>query len=294
MPVEMHCHTAFSVDAHGTPEALVDVASERGISALAITEHNHLGSLERGRARALERGIRYIPGVELDASWKDRNLHLLALGFDAETPALRARVEENFSTYSLSFELYLEQFEANGLDVTREELTAALAKRYASNPAPVLNQWFARDYFVEKGLFPDKDAAREFLGETKKAIVAAHGPDDLRRRFGTVEATCEIVHGAGGVLVLAHVANYFPGQLEAQVKLIRSLLEVGLDGFELYHPTNVAEAHFDGLVKEAERTGCVVTGGSDCHNASAGGNNALGSSRVPDAILTRLDEALNK
>lgn len=75
MSIEMHCHTLFSVDGRGTPENLVDAAADQGITVLAVTEHNHLGSLRRAKAHAERRGLRYINGIELDARWQNANYH---------------------------------------------------------------------------------------------------------------------------------------------------------------------------------------------------------------------------
>ena len=99
VPIELHCHSLFSVDARGTPEDLVDVAVGRGITAIALTDHNNLGGLSRTEAQAARHGIRFLPGVELDASCKDRSYHFVAIGFDAEDSALTDLVDRNFSVY---------------------------------------------------------------------------------------------------------------------------------------------------------------------------------------------------
>ena len=94
--------------------------------------------------------------------------------------------------------------------------------------------------------------------------------------------------------LLAHVAEYHPGDGEKQIALIHELLDEGLDGFELYHPSNAAEPHFDRLVREAERTGCAISGGSDCHNAIEGGAKGIGCSQVPDRVVETIESALAK
>ena len=292
MPIELHCHSMFSVDARGTPEDLVDVAVERGITGIALTDHNSLGGLARTKAQAARHGIRFLPGVELDAVWKDRSFHFVAIGFDSDDRALNDLVDRNFSAYEHAFRLYLAEFPTLGYPDLGPRLLEALPERYPSHPAPVLNQWFARDVLLEQGMLAERDDFVGLIGEARKRVVAERGKD-VFRKFADLEETLSAVQGAGGILVLAHVANYLQGDADAQLTLIRGLVGIGLDGFELYHPINRAEPHFDRLVTEAADLNCVVTGGSDCHNASQPDNNPIGCADVPDDVLGRIEETLS-
>ena len=292
MAIELHCHSLFSVDGRGTPEDLVDAAADRGITALALTDHNSLGGVSRARAQADRRGIRFLSGVELDAYWNDRSYHFLAIGFDPEDAALTELADRNFSVYGHSFGLYLEQFPAIGHPDLQAVLREALPDRYPTHPGPVLNQWFARDVLLEQGLLADGEAYTGLIREARSRVVEQRGAD-VFRRFTDLDEALSVVHGAGGILVLAHVANYLQGDAEAQLALVRDGIRFGLDGFELYHPINRAEPHFDRLATLAEEVGCAPTGGSDCHDASQTDKNPIGCADVPDSLLDRIDEALD-
>ena len=291
MPIELHCHSMFSVDARGTPEDLVDVAAGRNITALALTDHNSIGGLSRAEAQASRHGIRFLPGVELDAIWKDRSFHFVAMGFDPKDGPLTDLVDRNFSVYEHAFRLYLAEFPALGYPDLEPRLLEALPHRYPTHPTPVLNQWFARDVLLEQGMLAERDAYAGLVGEARKRVVAERGAD-VFRRFADIGETLSAVHGAGGILVLAHVANYLQGDADAQLTLVRDLVSIGLDGFELYHPMNLAEPHFNRLVAEAADLNCVATGGSDCHDALHADKNLIGCADVSDDLLDRIDEAL--
>ncbi len=293
MPVELHCHTVFSVDGRCTPEQVVDVAAECGITTLSITEHNHLGSLERAAARAAERGIRYLAGVELDADWNGQTYHFLAFGFDVLHPQIRRLIEQNHAKYVSDFDLYVEALEASEHPVTRTRLEAGLAERYPTNPAPAMTQWFARDFLVDQGVFPDANAYNRTLRDLKQKIIYERGPAAFKS-FATFETAAQAVHRAGGVLLLAHVAHNFPGDQAGQIALIDELIEQGMDGFELYHPKNLAEPHFDQIARHAERLGCVISGGSDCHDAPNQWPYPLGSACAPDLIMMMIESALTE
>src|SRR5258705_6559706 len=66
MPVELHCHSAFSfLDGASHPVELAAAAAERGYAALALTDHDGLhGAMEHARACA-GLGIKPITGAEL-------------------------------------------------------------------------------------------------------------------------------------------------------------------------------------------------------------------------------------
>ena len=291
MAVELHCHTLFSVDGHGTPETLVDIAAEQGVTTLSITEHNHLGSLKRACRRSTEQGIRYLTGVELDAVWQGEALHLLAFGFEPDHPDLQALAEENHALYERRFELYLKILAELGYPVSGEDLSQGLARRYPTHPAPVMNQWFAETTLVHQGVFPDRATFRQALAEAKSHLFAGPGPQALGQ-FAPFREVITTVHRAGGVGLLAHVAKYFPGEAERQIALIQALTSAGLDGFELYHPANLAEPHFDRLALEAQISGCLISGGSDCHDASASGPGGIGSAPAPETIVPHLESAV--
>lgn len=261
MRVELHCHSLYSVDGWATPERLAEAAAAAGVRMLALTDHNCVEGLSRCRARAEELGLRFLPGAEFDAAWRNLELHLLAFGFDAMQPAMRRLCERSFAQYARNFERFLPILERR-FGVTRAALAAGLEQRYATRPAPVLNKWFARELLLERGHFPDAaTAAREM------AAVAAEAERDVARpwEWPTAGEVIRTVHAAGGRVLLAHVANYCRGDLRAQSGLLAALLAQGLDGFELYHPANLREPHFAELAVLARRLGCAVSGGTDTH-----------------------------
>lgn len=289
MRIEMHCHTLFSVDGHCTPETVGDVAAERGITTLSIAEHNNMGSLQRAQKHAGEKGIGYISGVEFDGIWEAKNFHFLAYGFDAHNEALISFAERNFGCAERNFSRYLEILERD-YGVKRETLIAGLAKRYPTHPSPVLSLAYANHAMVAGGIFPDIAAAIKMETVINRKVLERWGAEAVEP-YATFEVIRDVVHNAGGIVLLAHVALGNKGNLEKQLPLIRDLTEKGLDGFELYSPFNLSEPHFDELVAESKRLGCAVSGGSDCHNAAEKGS-SFGTVAVPDYVVATIETAL--
>jgi len=292
LTAELHCHSVFSVDGHDTPEEIVEIVAASGYDTLSITDHNHLGSQQRAVEHAKRRSLRYIPGVEIDAGWKGHNHHFLAFGIDWHNPALKRLVDSNTAVYSHYFEVYLRVIESRNLGISRECMLKRLPERYPTHPSPVLNIWFARGVLIEKGVLADMSEFPAFWQDIA-AEVEANGEANTLLSFGTYEETRDAVHEAGGLILLAHVAHYYRGDLVRQLEVINELLQEGCDGFELYHPYNVAESHFNELIREAKRLGCAVSGGSDCHHV-AQGPSVLASCSAPNWVENCLLQKLSE
>lgn len=295
MSIEFHCHTLFSIDGSGTPEALVEAAAERGVTALSITEHNHLGSTARASARASDLGIRYFAGVELNAFFDDRCFDFLGLGVDPECAELQAVAERNHDCYARRFNLLFEELRQLGYPWSREKLEAFLPVRYPTHPAPVLNTYVLDAYTDLQGGLPGypemrKEALDRIAGKDR---YGKPGPDEPGR-FCRFEVARDAVHAAGGVLLLAHVGAQVRNDTTAQAETIRAMLDAGADGFEVYHPKNVMYGDIAALEALARELGCLVSGGSDCHHAPCKPPRELGSCGAPDEIVDRLVAALNQ
>ncbi|PCJ61302.1 MAG: hypothetical protein COA79_06895 [Planctomycetota bacterium] len=296
MSAELHCHSLFSIDGSGSPEELVDVAVENGVTTLGITEHDGYGSLKRAQIRAAERGINYISGLELSASFEDDSFHFLAFGFDPQNKNLLEVCKKHQSFYAINFQPILDKLIERGYDVTKEELDAALPERYPSHPNPVAAQWFARDYLVKKGVFSDAVSARQITDEIKNEIKKSEYEPKTSTNYIPLDKAIKVVHDAGGVLLLAHVGLYYPDNLEKQINLLDKILAIGLDGFELYHPSNLGQKHFSELVKYRDRRDCATSGGSDCHHARSTktAGSGIGELNVPNYVVDTIEKSLLK
>ncbi|MGB9956651.1 CehA/McbA family metallohydrolase [Haloferax prahovense] len=78
LAVDLHVHTDASYDCEMSVEAVLARAAAVGLDAVAITDHDSVGSLPRAFDIAHEYGVRVVPGVEVSTA----DGHLLALGVD--------------------------------------------------------------------------------------------------------------------------------------------------------------------------------------------------------------------
>ena len=104
-----------------------------------------------------------------------------------------------------------------------------------------------------------------FLAKNKKDTEAV-----LPRLFSfrNVKNLIEAIHNAGGIAVLAHPACYWALSLD---KLVKDLMDIGLDGIEVYYPypnlRRFVKFHSaEEVIKLAEKYPQLIkTGGTDFH-----------------------------
>ena len=80
---DLHLNTHYSADACGSPEAMIEAAKRRGLSGIAVTDHNTCDAVNYLTRKGLMRpdgeavdGFLIIPGVEVSTA----DGHLLCLG----------------------------------------------------------------------------------------------------------------------------------------------------------------------------------------------------------------------
>lgn len=80
---DLHLHTHYSADACGSPEAMIEAAKRRGLSGIALTDHNTCDAVDYLARKGMIRedgqpvdGFLIVPGVEVSTA----DGHLLCLG----------------------------------------------------------------------------------------------------------------------------------------------------------------------------------------------------------------------
>ena len=75
---DLHTHSIYS-DGTLTPEELINLAVEEGLSAVALTDHDSIDGLPEFLKAAEGKEITAVPGVEFSVDYSGKELHLLAL-----------------------------------------------------------------------------------------------------------------------------------------------------------------------------------------------------------------------
>ena len=75
MFADLHTHTHFS-DGTFSPEELAARAKAAGLSAIALTDHDTVEGCERMTAACAKEELEFIPGAELTAELRGREVHI--------------------------------------------------------------------------------------------------------------------------------------------------------------------------------------------------------------------------
>ncbi len=134
-------------------------------------------------------------------------------------------------------------------------------------PGVEFDCWFGYVYIhlLAYGIDVHNEELAQYMAKTK-----AETEGDIVRLFArrNVPKLIKAIHNAGGIAVLAHPACYWALSLE---KLVKKLIDCGLDGIETYYPyprfRKIVKFHSAGdVIKIAEKyPQLICTGGDDFH-----------------------------
>ena len=260
--IDLHTHTEFS-DGDLSPRALLALAAEKGLRAVAITDHDTMEGLA-GLTPPL--GLELVPGIERKADWEGIEIHILGYYGDWEILRRFPHVEKDRNAAIVSL------LRASGVDISLEAL-------YARKKGVVGRPHIAQ-LLVEKGYFPTvKQAFDHWLSEGCPYYVPI-------ARQSVPEVASEL-RQAGAKVVLAHPLQYALDE-ERLLRLARLCADSGFHGMEVYYSGYPSPASEE-LRRLAERLGLCVTGGSDFHGKKRP-ERVLGGPQVPYALLAVLRE----
>jgi len=304
--IDLHTHSTFS-DGSDTPFELAQNAHQRGISALALTDHDTTASHEPMKAAAQSFGIELVPGVEV--SLRDnqfpmqrggqsvpRNVHVLAyfLPLNAEHPLQQQLASLRHDRDVRNREL-VSLLKEKGF----ERLTLEYLTEMSGNVDSIGRPHFARAMFE---LHPEIVGERtdtswnaifiDWLGNTGRAYIP--------KTSMPIEQFVDAAKGSGTVFSIAHpLVNYLDEASSSAIEttmpqVMASLRERGFRGVEAYYGgTNAPTRAL--MVKLTRDAGMIPTGGSDYHGSYkkdvALGVGRVGDLNVPNEILEELKAA---
>ena len=165
--VDLHLHSTFS-DGRYTPTMLVDEAVAKGISVIAITDHDSWNGMAEAREAAKGYGgrIRVLTGIELGTQYEDDAVHILGYHVSMDCEALHKKMDEMRHAREHRLYAMLEKLEKLG-------------------------------YHVAKGYFAT-------VQEVFDALLHRGGPAYVPQPKLSPQEAVALIHKAGGIAVLAH------------------------------------------------------------------------------------------
>jgi predicted metal-dependent phosphoesterase TrpH len=264
--VDLHLHSTAS-DGTLTPTELVREAAERGVTLIALTDHDTTDGVAEATAAARESGVRLIPGVELSAETELYDVHILGLFLRVEQPALQEALARLRTARQVRNEQILERLRSVGAPVSAERVQEISGAGSVGRPH-IAAAMVEAGYVASQG-----EAFYRYLGRGKPAFVR-------RARLEPVEA-CRIVKDAGGIPVLAHPAKV------GSPTLIDAVIAQGVKGLEAFHSDQSTE-DTEALLALAKRRSLLVTGGTDSHGPASDRSVPVGGVYLPPWVGERV------
>jgi hypothetical protein len=244
-------------------------AKKSGLTHLSLTDHDTAQGVVEARAEAGAQGLSFIGGLEISAEYQPGTLHVLGYGFEENDAALGERLEYVRRCRAERNPKIAENLRRLGMDVDIKEVKAISGHGLVGRPH------FAK-VLLDKGYVPSlQEAFDKYLAKGRPAYVN-------KVRLSPAESLSAI-RKAGGVAVLAHPLQLKAGRDGELEAVVRSLVDLGLQGMECYYRNHSAQ-DTEALLALARRYGLLATGGSDFHGANRPGirlGAGEGALRVP-------------
>ncbi len=249
--VDLHIHSYYS-DGTMSPLEIAQEAERRGMSLIAVCDHNVLEGSRQLIKLCRGRGLSVISGVEIDSLEDGVDHHILGYGVDLYEPEFTEFIKRN---RELLDDISVKLIRNMSKDYTQVSLEDYDAFTYDRR----LGGWRGMHYLYSKGLADSFAGVRKYYDDYDCPFSVVD--------FPSVPDIVSRIHKAGGRAVLAH-----PGETmkhlctkDFAVELER-LVSFGLDGVECYYTTHSAEVT-ERCTKLCREKGLLITAGSDCHGS---------------------------
>lgn len=246
---DLHCHSNQS-DGILSPEALVSRAKAHQVSVLSLTDHDTLAGLATAEAHAHKEGIEFINGVELSCLWEKRGIHVVALGFDRDHPALVQVVGRQKEIRAERGLIIAEKLERLGFSGLLEQ-----AREVAGSTDAIGRPHFAQAMVDLSYVGSINLAFKKYLGAGKAG--------DVKQMWPGFDSIVPAIRKAGGIAVIAHPLKYKMTRAKL-CKMIADFVEAGGEAMEVVSGVQRSDQSRD-MATIARRFGLLASCGSDFH-----------------------------
>lgn len=268
--IDMHLHTTAS-DGSCTPSEVCQLAIDKGLAAIAITDHDTVDGVAEAISYVDDR-ITVVPGIEMSAVYHGVEIHILGFYMDYTNHELISSLASiKQGRYNRNEEMCA-RFRADGIDITMEKLQHG-------NPNTVVTRAHFARVLIAQGICKDMNQAfKKYLGKKCKYYIPT--PD-----MPAADAI-KLIKTYGKAAFIAHPLLYGFGYRQIE-EMIEELKPYGLTGLEVYHSSN--NTYESGKLREIARThGLLISGGSDFHGAAKPDisvGSGRGGLRVTEAVF---------
>lgn len=192
---DLHSHTTAS-DGLFTPTQLVQRAVEKGVTVLAITDHDTIAGLSEAHSTITQQELplQLINGVEISTAWQGFDIHIVGLNITTDNRELSQLLVEQKQRRETRAQEIAHRLEKAGIPNALE------GARQIANGADLTRAHFAR-YIVEC----DKAST---VGKVFTKYLAKGKTGYVSPQWCTIRDAIVAIQAARGKAILAHPTRY--------------------------------------------------------------------------------------
>ncbi|MEG0366227.1 MAG: PHP domain-containing protein [Coprobacillus sp.] len=247
---DLHVHTNHS---DGTKEIkdVLQMAIDKGIKAIAITDHDTLNHYDEVKSWGEKLGIEIIRGVEMSCYDEEvgKKIHIIGLYLNENAEHVERLCQATLKCRDIYHHQLIEKLKDKAYHIKYED-----AKKYSPyNIVFKIHIFLALMAKYPHDMSPAK--YRElFASKTSKEVDKQMGYIDIKEGI-------EAIHKDGGIAIIAHPCEY------DNYDEIEKYVGYGLEGIEISHPS-MREDDYTKVNEFVNKFDFVCSGGSDFHDES--------------------------
>ena len=244
--IDLHIHSTNS-DGSWTPAKIIERAIKYELAAISITDHDTVSGIPEALESIRNTGIDFVPGIEISTKWCHGRMHILGYFIDHNSPYLAELSRKMTLARSERITETCEKLAAIGKPVPIE-----LVLEMAGNSSSIGRPHIA-NAMVKLGYVPTlQKAFNLYLSYGKPGYVPRWSPEP--------KEAIDIIHGAGGIAVVAHC-----GVTEGCVEQLDKVIALGIDGIEVLRQVKKSKPDIEVIIltghgSEADRKLCMELG----------------------------------
>ncbi|HHY13800.1 MAG TPA: PHP domain-containing protein [Thermoanaerobacterales bacterium] len=275
---DLHLHTNAS-DGTCNPKEVVKRFAEAGFSAISITDHDTVSSIDDAISMGEKLEIEVIPGIEFSTIYEQKiEVHILGYYIKWQDNKLKKTIDELIDKRKIRGEKIIKKLNNIGINIDKEDVFRLAGSNF-------IGRLHIARVMLEKGYIKSISEAftEKFMGRGGRAYVE-------RLKMEPKEAI-ELILELDGIPVIAHPAIYEWGPFIDE-KIINEFADYGLMGIEVFYPYHSEEIK-DYYFRLTRKYNMLVTGGSDFHGEGTGRDD-VGVIKLPMYFVDKMKERIQR
>lgn len=266
--IDLHIHSTIS-DGRFSPGEVVRKAAERGLTFMALADHDSVDGIAAALAAAKSfPDLKVIPAVEISTDVPSGEVHILGYFIDYTSHKLREALVRFRNSREMRAQRMVAKLSALGIHIEWPRVQQIAGDGSVGRP-------HIAQAMLEKGYIAS-------IKEAFEKYIARNGPAYAEREKMTPVEAVELIVQANGLPVMAH-----PFTVPEPEALVAEMRTAGLVGIEVYYNGYTADV-INRLVGLAKKFHLITTGGSDYHGLDDSNETMMGAVTVPGESVERL------